>query len=396
MKKIVTLLIWTLAVLWSCDEKELGPTVNGGKAPGKVKITNIENIAGGAIIHYDIPNDEDLLYVKAVYSYNNRKSEARASFYDTKLLLEGYNDTLEHEVELYAVDKGEMISEAVKTKIKPLESPLQKTAKSVKIEPTWGGAQYSWLNTEESELNFLLFSTDSVGNMELISTVYSAQKNGKASLRGYESEERPFAMIIRDRWQNYSDTIWPSDGKTLTPLLEQRLDKTKIRKVILANDANWSVWGGVFEQAYDDNILTIAHTQSGTGWPHYYTVDLGAKIKLSRYHMWQRQDTPSFQAYAHGNVRRWEVWGSAEKPDPSGSFDGWTKLLDCTIEKPSGLPLNQNSEADLDLLTRGHEFEVPQDKPEIRYLRFAILETWSVTDFAYLAEFNLFGNITDL
>ncbi len=89
----------------------------------------------------------------------------------------------------------------------------------------------------------------------------------------------------------------------------------------------------------------------------------------------------------------WELWGTSETPEQSGSFDNWIKLEDCKMIKPSGLPLGVNSDEDLALLPIGHDFVIPDDKPEIRYLRIVMLETWTNSSFSYLAEFNLYGNI---
>ncbi|MGQ7871021.1 DUF5000 domain-containing lipoprotein [Sunxiuqinia sp. sy24] len=385
-----------IAGIHSCHEDVLGPTLKDQKAPGIVTGVEIENVNGGAVLKYNIPQDEDLLYVSAQFELNGKMSETRASFYNNELKIEGFGDTLSHRVSLYAVDKSENYSAPVTVTINPLEPAVIATSKTVKIEPAFGGAKFTWANATESALTYYLMSEDSLGEMVIVNTIYSSQLDGLGYLRGYKSVERPFALLIRDRWMNYSDTIFPQEGRYIIPKFEEKVDKSKFRKLILAGDQNWSVWGGQYEAAYDDDVLTKAHTQSGKGWPHVYSIDLGVKVKLSRYKMWQRQDVPSLQAYAHGNVRRWEVYGTAETPAEDGSLDNWTKLRECTIEKPSGLPVNQNSEEDLILLRQGHEFEISEDAPYVRYLRFVVLETWGQTDFTYLAEFNLFGDIVEL
>lgn len=67
----------------------------------------MEPSAGGATISYKIPNSEDLLAVKCVYTLSDGKeNEVMASYYENKLLLQGYNDTLEHTAVLYAVNRA--------------------------------------------------------------------------------------------------------------------------------------------------------------------------------------------------------------------------------------------------------------------------------------------------
>ena len=397
MKKYLYVFVALLLMgVYGCDENVLGPILKDSEAPNAVTGVQIENVNGGAIIKYKIPTDEDLLYVSAQFELNGEMSETRASFFNNELKIEGFGDTLSHSVSLYAVDKSENSSVPVKVLIKPLEAAVIATAKTVNIEPAFGGAKFTWTNETESALTFNLISKDSLGALIVVNTIYSSQLDGLGYLRGYESIETPFAVLIRDRWMNYSDTIFPETGRTILPKFEQKVDKSKFKKLVLTGDQNWSVWGGQYEAAYDDDVMTKAHTQSGKGWPHVYSIDLGVKVKLSRYKMWQRQDYPPGQAYSHGNVRRWEVYGTAETPDEDGSLDNWTKLKECTIVKPSGLPNNQNSEEDLVLMRQGHEFEISEDAPYVRYIRFVVLETWSQTDFTYLAEFNLFGDVVEL
>ncbi|TKG96590.1 DUF4959 domain-containing protein [Puteibacter caeruleilacunae] len=397
MKKNILLLVALLLMcVWGCKENVLEPYLNDSSVPGAVSVKSIENISGGAIIKYDIPNDEDLLYVKAVFDLQGKESESRASFYNNEVRIEGFGDTLVHKVQLISVDKSENESEPVAVEIKPLKSAVMSTAETVSIVSSWGGAKFSWVNENEGALTINLLAEDSLGSMVPFNTIYSDDVEGKGYIRGFDPEPRRFAAVIRDRWMNYSDTIWPEGGQMIMPRLEQKVDKSKFKKLILKGDQSWDQWGGHYENAYDGNIKSIAHTKGGTGWPHIFSVDLGAKVKLSRYHMWQRQDSPKGQAYAHGNVRRWAVYGTADTPDEDGSLDNWTKLMDCTIEKPSGLPVEENTDEDLQLLKKGHEFEVPENAPEIRYLRFVILETWTNSNFTYLAEFNLYGAITEL
>ena len=73
-------------MLINCSEEPLH-SANGsdGIPPGKVTVNSIENIAGGAIIQFNPPTDEDLLYIKGSYSDENgtQKQVIVSSFIDT-------------------------------------------------------------------------------------------------------------------------------------------------------------------------------------------------------------------------------------------------------------------------------------------------------------------------
>ena len=123
--------------------------------------------------------------------------------------------------------------------------------------------------------------------------------------------------------------------------------------------------------------------------PIWFTFDLGVTTHLSRYLYWQRLDD-SF-LYQHGNMKEWEVWGRADKPDQSGSWDGWTLLTTCESYKPSGLPAGQISNEDKEYASAGEEFIFPTDAPAVRYIRFKALSTFTGVKFIHLMEVTFYG-----
>ena len=49
---------------------------------GPISISEIEAINGGAIISYEIPNDNDLLYIMAEYERNGKSFTEKSSIYN--------------------------------------------------------------------------------------------------------------------------------------------------------------------------------------------------------------------------------------------------------------------------------------------------------------------------
>ena len=87
MRFISAFCVLFLAImLINCSEDPLH-SANGsdGIPPGKVTVNSIENIAGGAIIKFTPPTDEDLLYIKGSYDDENgtEKQVIVSSFIDT-------------------------------------------------------------------------------------------------------------------------------------------------------------------------------------------------------------------------------------------------------------------------------------------------------------------------
>src|SRR3546814_4521229 len=52
----------------ACQETEVAPTVNDGVAPGPVTVSGVTNLSGAAEIYFQLPSDDDVLYVKGQYS----------------------------------------------------------------------------------------------------------------------------------------------------------------------------------------------------------------------------------------------------------------------------------------------------------------------------------------
>ena len=144
--------------------------------------------------------------------------------------------------------------------------------------------------------------------------------------------------------------------------------------------------------AWNDDFTPplFVHSPGGDTFPMSFTFDMGQTAKLSRYKFYHlfRED----YAYQRGNLKRWEVWGRTDTPPTDGTWEGWTKLLDCESFKPSGLPVGEISGDDWEYLQQGEDFEFPPTAPEVRYIRFKVLETWGGDDFIHFQEFTFWGN----
>ena len=74
--------ILTLLFLSSCSEKEQLPISASLGKPGVVTNVVVEPSAGGSSISYKIPDSEDLLAVKCVYTlFDGKEKEVTASYY---------------------------------------------------------------------------------------------------------------------------------------------------------------------------------------------------------------------------------------------------------------------------------------------------------------------------
>lgn len=392
-----SLLICSLLLLaFGCKEEKMEPLTQGGKAPGPVSNVTVENLPGRAVLTYNIPADPELLYVKATYETRpGNKMEAIATFYNNTLTLEGFGDTEEREVKLYSVNKSEVSSGAVSVKVKPLTPPVVAAFNTLDFTGDFGGIFVKFKNEDSANIVIGVLTKDVNGAPVPADMHYTSQKEGEFSVRGFDASERWFGLYVRDRWQNYSDTVW----KLLTPLFEQELDKKLFKAMKLPSDAG-TVAAGALINLWNDKVVggqssnnTWFRTTNGSGMPHWVTFDLGVTARLSRFIEIPRGAFDENNLlYSAGDPQLYELWGSTS-PAPDGSFNGWTKLMDCEVIKVSGIPIGSNSNEDISRAQAGHQFKVPSDAPPVRYIRIKMLQTFGNADYQWMAEMSFFGEI---
>lgn len=143
-------------------------------------------------------------------------------------------------------------------------------------------------------------------------------------------------------------------------------------------------WAYSIEKMWDDDIDTF-YLVVVEDLPYSFTFDLGRNLYVESIKLFQRQDIP----FDIQNLKEFQVWGS-DSPDVTNDFDGWTKLGDFEVIKPSGLPLGQNTAEDLAAAAAGHLFPVDSELPPVRYIRVVVQSCWLWTTIA-VAELKFYG-----
>lgn len=399
MKKYLILSFIIITGLFiSCEEDLRGPLVDDGIPPEPVTNVTVENVAGGAILTYTLPDDDDALYVVAEYELSSGKTASvKSTFFINKMLVEGFGDTSPKNIKLYAVDRGENRSTPVEVTINPLAPPVETIAESMLLIPDFGGMHLFWENETEAEVAVIVMTEDSTGNLYQIDVRYSSILEDDFAVRGFNTDLRKFYVLVRDRWDNFSDTVTVE----LEPLFEEKLDKNNFKFLKLPHDAP-DAWQWTGPRMLDFNLNSGFHTPQG--WTdsdplpeyadpvHMFTLDLGVTAKLSRWKFWQRQGS---WIYRHGNPRYFDVWGATDL-NSSGTFEGWTKLIENgEVIKLSGLPAGQYTNEDAERAAAGEEFPFALDSEPVRYIRFVSTEGWSGSPYLHIMEVDFWGQIIE-
>src|SRR5690606_4782433 len=136
--RILPLLFAVLVAFGGCKEQEgMAPINQNDPKPAKVTNVEVENLPGGARISYTLPKSDNILYIKAVYEIREGvEQEVKSSYYNRGLIIEGFPDTQEYDVQLYTVSRGDVESEPMTVQVQPLSPPVKEVFKTIEIEPT--------------------------------------------------------------------------------------------------------------------------------------------------------------------------------------------------------------------------------------------------------------------
>ena len=392
---------WTASLLFiiafiACSEEDgHGPLESNSSPPGEVTNISVVNLPGKAQITYNLPSDKDLLYVVARYTLENgRDMEVKASYYDNKMLLEGFAGGSDVQVEVRAVNRSETQSQATTITVSPLPAPIFAIFDSLETAADFGGISVQASNPTEEDIALLIMRRNKVGDWEpMPQSIYTKSDIISKSVRDASFDTIPldFAFTVRDRWYNTTDTLFT----TITPLYEQLMPKNNYIGRELPNDAPHpgypisNLWDGETLD-WTGSYFTDRFVDVG---PHMVTFDIGQTTKLSRVHIWNFSEPiiPERRFYYYlGAMRYFEIWGSNELNN--GDLSGWTLMGSYEVIKPSGLPEGEETAADTEAAEDGEDWLISFDKPAVRYLRIRCLENWRGLEYMSVAELEVYGN----
>lgn len=128
--------------------------------------------------------------------------------------------------------------------------------------------------------------------------------------------------------------------------------------------------------------------------PQSFTFDMGQTGLLAYFHLFTWQSIgEGYPPFSESNVKKFEVWG-CETLDRSGSWDSWTKLMDCVVIKPSGLPEYEYNDKDMLAYGNGQRFYNREHyNIQVRYIRVKVLETWGGLPCWRISQIELYGEL---
>ncbi|MDP4238384.1 MAG: DUF4959 domain-containing protein, partial [Bacteroidota bacterium] len=233
--------------LQSCKEADVKDTI----PPGKVTNVSYKATSGGAIITFDAPSDNDLLYVKAVYVNSLGKEVFKVtSHYNDSIEIDGFNDETPKQVRLYAVDNSNNQSEAAVIEVVPLKSFIYTVLESLTMKEDLGGVRVKWLNPASKTVFVNVYY--SLGGKVTQRILSSNIDSASIMIRGIDPKLYDFSVVVEDF--NGNKTTQREIGK-YQPLLEQKIDK-KSWTIIQSLSCDGDKYEGKLVNFFDDVIDT--------------------------------------------------------------------------------------------------------------------------------------------
>ena len=376
----------------ACEENESQDST----APGVLVVDEIIPTNGGGIITYSLPDDSDILFVRAEYTNSLGVDVYRvSSSHNNSIEIDGLNQNSAITVRLFVVDENENISQPVEVEFIPLPSFIFLVQESITITPDLGGVKLEWENVAEKTVYVHLHIVS--GSDEEIRILSSNSLTESIFVRGLESVEMTFLTKVEDFDGNITDL---EEKATLTPLFEEMIDKSTwtLMSQLSVNGNAWegettAFWDDVVDTAEtnsDNSYFIIWRDQNGgtLNWPLDIVINLNKNVRVHRFKVWQRAfwyngPTGVPYYYQEENMRSFDLYASNNTID-------WTLLGQFDIGDPSDE--NGNIPQDfIDAAANGHDFDLEGVSEKFRYLKFLITSNYGSDTYVHGSEITLWG-----
>ena len=394
--KYIYILLLAAFAFTACNEEVLDTT-----APGKVTNISYKPTNGGAVLTFTAPDDDDLLYVKAVYTNSLGKEVFKVtSHYGDSIEIDGFKEATPQKVKLYAVDRSNNNSEAAEIEVTPMKSFIYLVQESIQMKEQLGGVRITWENPDQKTVFVYVNFSKAGKTYERI--LSSALSDPVLMIRGLDPEEYSFSVTVEDFNGNKTDKM---DVGTYRPLLEQKIDKStwKVLQNLSVDGDKYegtlaSFWDDVIdtkESAADNSYFIINRDDNGgmLKWPLDIVVDLNKTVVVNRFVVWQRAFayvnaeqngvSTDYCYYKEENMKSFSVSVSTDKLT-------WTSLGTFDIGDPRDAA-GVISPAKYKEAIDGHEFNLESVSQPFRYMKFSVLSNYGSETNVYGSEITLYG-----
>jgi len=321
---IYTLVLFVLScILYSCESKDTD--IQDIVAPGEIKNLTLKATSYGTItFSYDLPDDEDVYYVKIKYKVEDKIIERKASYLNDSIFVEGLPDTDIRTYQFVAGDRFGNESNAVEINAVCDTPPNLLAYNSSYTKADYGGGKICWTNKSKSWVYLNVIYNDE-NNVPLLQMFKSNLETDSISIGSMWDGEKSFSYYFTDRFGNISET---KEAK-VNALPAQLIPKNGMKPIYLDGDIPlWYSGADLFNDNIYERMLSNNYDISDFNIPHYITIDLGKEAVISKMILFGHPDQ-TYDHYKADLLKEFEVYGTDENlitgQDPKSVT--WTLMI---------------------------------------------------------------------
>ncbi|MDR2563009.1 MAG: DUF4959 domain-containing protein [Prevotellaceae bacterium] len=392
MKRIILILFCIALVTASCKEETFEQ--GGGTAPAVTIEAAATADHGAVILSWTGPEDVNYYYTNV--EWTNSKGQKR-SIQSSKfavdsitgivtVVADGFTDTQSYTFTLTPHNSAGAAGKSSQISCAPLEPAYKIVLPTVTLVPDFGGVTVSWQNNTGKDLTIeieYIFEDGSkrTKTIKALKTVI----DGRDAITGFtQGAEHSFTVSIKDRFENRSEEKIINEAV----LSEQKIDKL-LWEIPGYNGSSANGTIGYSSQAtnegalkslaiFDDNVSTYWHaswSSPSTVYPHWYIIDMGREVTISRIELTRRQGNAQGQ-----KGQTFYTCTEANRQEPNG------------LDGEAGWVWQNQGHFTFDHNTNNFQSFRLINNPTARYVKVYFgVEDKGAGNYAMVAEMNVYG-----
>lgn len=381
MKKRINIfyLLSILLIVASCGEDEDVVT------PDQVVDLTAEADYGAVILKWGLPSGTSIDYVNITYTIGNLDFSKNISKFNLdsesgliSTTIDGFADTNEYQFKLASCNTQGGKSEPLTISQAPLPPAYKEVISTVSIVPDFGGGVISWENETGKILLISVTYPDPENPTARETVTFTSSETGKDFITNLPADPTTLEVTVSDQYKNSSDPV----SFDITPLEESLISKDIWSVPGFDADSPYGTIGYSSQQTsanilniFDGDVNNIWHASwsaFSSSYPHFYIIDFGKEVTISRIGMVRRP----------GDSR-----GQTGQQFLTCSTDGATDLSDPTTWSWE----DQGSYA-FDPTTDAEQTYRLTNNPKARYVKVYFgVEYQGGMQYALLGEMNVYG-----
>ncbi|MCE4566162.1 DUF5126 domain-containing protein [Maribellus sp. CM-23] len=306
MKKIINIFyllsIFLFAASCSDDDENV-------RIPGQVVDLSAEADYGAVVLKWGLPSGEGIDYVNISYSIEGQDFSKNISKFNLDSVsgyvtatIDGFADTNEYQFKLASCNIQGGKSEPVTISKAPLPPAYNEVISTISVVPDFGGGIISWVNETGKTLVISVSYPDPENPTARETVKFTSSDSGKDFITNLPADPITFEVTVSDQYKNSSEPV----SFDITPLAESVISKDTWTVPGYVDNSNFETIGYSSQEAggeggspqgrvialLDDELGTFWHASwasFGATYPHWFIIDLGKEVTVSRVALTRRQ-----------------------------------------------------------------------------------------------------------